>query len=44
MANPDSACVVWKLSQSQYAFFFEQVWGTGSLSGISFPGNTAQSV
>jgi cytochrome c peroxidase len=42
MANPDSACVVWKLSQSQYAFFFEQVWGTGSLSGINFPGNTAQ--
>ena len=42
MANPDSACVVWKLSQSVYASFFETVWGTGSLSGISFPGNTAQ--
>jgi cytochrome c peroxidase len=42
MANPDSACVVWKLSQSPYAFFFEQVWGTGSLSGINFPGNTAE--
>jgi cytochrome c peroxidase len=42
MANPDTACVVWKLSQSVYAFFFEQVWGTGSLSSISFPSNTAQ--
>jgi cytochrome c peroxidase len=42
MANPDFACVVFKLSQSQYAFFFEQVWGTGSLSGITFPSNAAQ--
>jgi len=42
MANPDSACVVWKLSQSVYASFFETVWGAGSLSGITFPGNTAQ--
>jgi cytochrome c peroxidase len=42
MANPDSACVVWKISQSVYASFFETVWGTGSLFGISFPGNTAQ--
>src|SRR5216683_464286 len=42
MANPDSACVVWKLSLSQYAFFFEQVWGTGSLSGITFPSNVAK--
>jgi cytochrome c peroxidase len=41
MANPDTACVVWKLSLSDYAFFFEQVWGTGSLSGITFPANTA---
>jgi cytochrome c peroxidase len=36
MANPDTACVVWKLSLSQYKFFFEQVWGTGSLE-INFP-------
>ena len=40
MANPDFACVVFKLSQSVYAPFFEQVWGSGSLSGISFPSNT----
>src|SRR5580700_9738108 len=31
MANPDSACVVWKLSQSSYKSFFETVWGVGSL-------------
>jgi len=42
MANPDFACVVFKLSQSVYASFFEQVWGTGSLSGINFPASTAQ--
>ena len=42
MANPDSACVVFKLSQSVYASFFETVWGAGSLSGITFPANTAQ--
>jgi cytochrome c peroxidase len=36
MANPDTACVVWKLSLSKYKFFFEQVWGTGSLD-IAFP-------
>src|SRR3984957_7731448 len=36
MANPDSACVVWKLSQSNYKFFFEQVWGAGSLD-IDWP-------
>ena len=41
MANPDFACVVFKLSQSVYAFFFEKVWGTGSLTGITFPANTA---
>jgi len=38
MANPDTACVVWKLSQSNYKFFFEQVWGTGSLE-IAWPAN-----
>lgn len=36
MTNPDTACVVWKLSLSQYKFFFEQVWGAGSLD-IGFP-------
>jgi cytochrome c peroxidase len=38
MANPDTACVVWKLSKSNYKFFFEQVWGTGSLE-IAWPAN-----
>src|SRR6202051_2615180 len=41
MANPDTACVVWKLSLSNYKFFFEQVWGTGSLE-INWPANVAQ--
>jgi cytochrome c peroxidase len=41
MANPDTACVVWKLSRSAYAFFFEQVWGAGSLSSITWPANVA---
>jgi cytochrome c peroxidase len=36
MANPDTACVVWKLSLSKYKSFFEQVWGAGSLD-IAFP-------
>jgi cytochrome c peroxidase len=40
MANPDTACVVWKLSLSKYKFFFEQVWGTGSLD-ISWPSDVA---
>src|SRR6202011_4304027 len=40
MANPDTACVVYKLSLSQYKFFFEQVWGTGSLE-INWPANVA---
>jgi len=37
MANPDTACVVWKLSLSKYKSFFEQVWGIGSLSSIVWP-------
>jgi cytochrome c peroxidase len=41
MANPDPACVVWKLSLSQYKFFFEQVFGTGALD-ITWPPNVAQ--
>jgi cytochrome c peroxidase len=41
MANPDTACVVWKLSLSNYKFFFEQVWGTGSLSSIVWPPNVS---
>jgi cytochrome c peroxidase len=40
MANPDSACVVWKLSQSNYKFFFEVVFGVGSLE-INWPSDVA---
>src|SRR5258706_4251583 len=40
MANPDSACIVWKLSLSQYKFFFEQVFGSGSLD-INWPSDVA---
>jgi cytochrome c peroxidase len=40
MANPDTACVVWKLSRGRYKFFFEQVWGTGALD-IAWPGDVA---
>ena len=41
MANPDSACLVWKLSLSQYKFFFEQVFGEGSLE-LSWPSDVQQ--
>jgi cytochrome c peroxidase len=41
MANPDAACVVYHLSQSQYRPLFEQVWGAQSFA-INWPGNTAQ--
>jgi cytochrome c peroxidase len=41
MANPDTACVVWKLSLSKYKFFFEQVWGAGSLD-INWPSDVAK--
>jgi cytochrome c peroxidase len=41
MANPDPACVVWKLSLSQYKFFFEQVFGVGSLE-INWPSDVAK--
>src|SRR4030081_1012799 len=40
MANPDPACVVWKLSQSNYKFFFEEVFGAGSLQ-INWPADVA---
>jgi cytochrome c peroxidase len=40
MANPDTACVVWKLSVSKYKSFFEQVWGAGSLD-IAWPSDIA---
>jgi cytochrome c peroxidase len=41
MANPDPACVVWKLSLSNYKFFFEQVFGVGSLE-IHWPSDVAK--
>src|SRR6201981_2261584 len=41
MDNPDSACVVWKLSLSKYKFFFEQVFGVGSLE-LSWPSDVQQ--
>jgi len=41
MANPDSACLVWKLSLSKYKFFFEQVFGVGSLE-INWPSDVQQ--
>ena len=42
MGLPDSACIAWRLSQSQYVAIFERVWGAGSLTGINFPSNTEQ--
>jgi hypothetical protein len=39
--EPGSACVVWKLSRSKYASFFETVWGAGALSGVRFPSDAA---
>jgi cytochrome c peroxidase len=41
MGWPDSACLVYKLSQSSYATFFEKVWGTQSFS-IAWPSNVQQ--
>src|ERR1700721_498751 len=38
MANPDPACVVWKISTSKYRFFFEVVFGAGSFQ-ITWPSN-----
>ena len=40
MANSDPACVVWKISQGKYKFFFEQVFGADSLN-ISWPPDVA---
>jgi cytochrome c peroxidase len=42
MANPDTACVVWKLTTGKYKAVFEEVWGLGSLAGITWPGNVAK--
>lgn len=40
MANPDPACVVWKISTGKYRFFFEVVFGAGSFD-ITWPSNVA---
>jgi len=42
MDNPDTACIVYKLSKAPYASLFEQIWGAGSLSSITWPSNVAQ--
>lgn len=41
MANPDPACVVWKLSMTPYASFFETVWGAGTLQ-FNWPSDISQ--
>ena len=41
MANPDTACIAFKLSRAPYRPLFELIWGAGSLN-IPFPGNTAR--
>jgi cytochrome c peroxidase len=39
--NPDTACIVYKLSLAPYRPLFELVWGAGSFD-IAWPGNIAQ--
>ncbi|MGC2820965.1 MAG: hypothetical protein WA198_14840, partial [Candidatus Sulfotelmatobacter sp.] len=41
MANPDTACIAYKLSLTPYKSLFEEIWGAGSLSGITWPGDVA---
>ncbi len=41
MANFDIVTYVYKISKSQYASFFEEYWGKGSLSSIHFPADIA---
>jgi cytochrome c peroxidase len=40
MANPDSACFVWKISQGQYRSLVETIWGTQSFA-IDWPADIA---
>jgi cytochrome c peroxidase len=42
MGNFDIVTYVYKISKSQYASFFEEYWGKGSLSSINFPSDTAK--
>ena len=39
MGFPDTACIAFRLSQSEYRHLFEQVWGRGSFD-IDFPRTT----
>ncbi len=41
MGFPDTACIVFRLSQAAYRPLFEQIWGADSLN-IRFPQNTEQ--
>src|SRR5919109_3302721 len=41
MGFPDTACIVFRLSNAVYRPLFEEVWGEGSFA-ISWPANTAQ--
>jgi cytochrome c peroxidase len=41
MGNPDTACIVYKLSLAEYRPLFEQLYGEESLD-IKFPHNTAE--
>jgi cytochrome c peroxidase len=40
MGNIDTACVVWKASQSEYASLITDIWGAQSFA-ITWPGNVA---
>src|SRR5260221_4739667 len=42
MGNFDIVTYVYKISKSQYASFFEEYWGKGSLSSISLPADIAK--
>jgi cytochrome c peroxidase len=41
MGNPDTACIAFKLGQSEYRKLFEDIWGKGSLD-IDFPRDTEE--
>jgi cytochrome c peroxidase len=41
MGNPDTACITFKLAQSQYRKLFEDIWGKGSFD-IDFPRDTEE--
>jgi cytochrome c peroxidase len=41
MMFPDTACIVFRLSQAAYRSLFEQIWGAGSLE-IKFPHDTEE--